>query len=177
MPNYCNYEMKIVGKKENVGKIVSYLQAEYNYNYDWEKEIYKFSKCTADKHFFRVFEADLLDTEDDYDVKNKLIAVTVNGSCAWSVYCCMFKGEYTYYSNPKSKYDIFKGTNMEDVTKELDLKVEIFSEEFGNNFMEHYLIDKGNILINECKDFETKYDKEEDVYVIASGGLDWDYQI
>ena len=170
MPNYCDYELKIKGEKENVMKVVSYLQADYSYENGY-------SNCTADKHFFRVFEADTAyeQIEDD-----GLFSVVVYGYCAWSVYCCMFKGVHTYYNDwtegKKAKLnEPFKGINMEDITKELNLTVEIFSSEPGVGFMEHYLVENGEILVNECVKYYEQENEEGDYEGV--GGLEWAYAI
>ena len=161
MPNICCYEMKIIGKKENVNKLITYLQAFYDYNSSAEV-------CKEDKHFFRVFDAYVDEQTDQYAI--------VSGSCAWSVTSCMLhQGNINYYTDFKKRYPkIFQGTCMEETTEELDLKVEIFSEEPGEGFMEHYLIDKGKILIDDCVDYYEEYDEETDE-IHPIGGLKWEY--
>ena len=51
-------------------------------------------------------------------------------------------------------------TSIDKVSKELDLLIEIVSEERGFNFTEHYVIDNGEILVNECNDLITKEELE-----------------
>ena len=184
MANYCDYEMRIVGEKENVNKLISYLKADYRYTGDnWKLE-----KCTADKHFFRVFEAN---HDEDYDEikENGLFEAFVYGDCAWSVESCMFDAEYgyigdklygTYYFDCKNDGRVnnedFRGTHMVEATKDLNLTVEIYSREPGACFMEHFIVDKGNIITQEnCKWYEV-YDEEEDTYV-SVGGYEVEYSI
>lgn len=180
MPNYCDYEMKINGKKENVEKLISYLQAEYSYKGDGTVE------CSADKHFFRVFGADVLEEyEIDPGKEDTLYTAIVGGCCAWSVYSCMMQGEHTYYNRVKeSNKKEFYGTHMIEATRELDLEVEIFSEEPGCGFMEHYRIDKGEVLVDDCVDWCELYDEEgEPIYdeetgeQETEGGVEWAYTI
>lgn len=173
MANYCSYEMKIKGKKENVDKLIEYLQSDYYYE---NKELVK---CDADRHFCRVFECHIA---DDYKEEGYQGYEIVYGSCAWSVFSCMMSGDHTYY-NDLIKYKNNKVTCMTKATKELDLEVEIFSEEPGCCFMEHFLIDKGKILIEDCVDWEEQYDEDGDpIYDeygnrIQKGGLEWNYTI
>lgn len=175
MPNYCNYGMKIKGQKENVEKLVSYLKADYYYKEDGTVE------CSADKHFFRIFEVEETHSENEGDLYSSM----VYGYCAWSVYSCMMQGEHTYYNRFKEKdKKEFYGTHMVEATNELDLEVEIFSEESGMGFMEHYIIDKGKVLVDDCVDWRELYDEEgEPIYdeetgeQKAEGGMEWAYTI
>ncbi len=44
-----------------------------------------------------------------------------------------------------------------EASKILDLTIEAFSSECGCQFMEHFVIDKGNFIINDCIDW-SEYD-------------------
>ena len=97
MPNYCNYEMKIKGRKENVDKFVSYVKADYHYdeiiNENNDKEaVYK--ELTSDKHFYRIFEACIIDEEI---FENGDSEVIISGYCAWSILSCMTDDFGSYY--------------------------------------------------------------------------------
>ena len=79
-------------------------------------------------HMFRIFEA-----TPTFDNEEKTF-LTVRGYCAWSVYSCMMEGFGTYYN------DCYKGTNattIDRLAKDLNLYIEIISEEPGMCFMEH----------------------------------------
>lgn len=198
MANYCNFELRVSGKDENVKKFFDCLKSNYRYadkitsaqkeeylhgyKRHYEKDgIHLFSD--AEKHFFRVFDVNL---DDEYfDGSNTVLLIS--GYCAWSVWVCMFRGSKfeendseTYYSDNYGIYCALQkehATNMEDITKELDLVVEIFSYEPGVGFAEHYLVDNGTIIVNECVDykevyledfqtkeeFEEEYDRELDI--------------
>lgn len=190
MPNYCNYEMKIKGKKENIEKMYSFLKADYCYHRRKPESEKTPTECTADKHFFRVFECELLDNDaikppETFEEAVKLVSddiysIVVEGYCAWSVFSCMFEGPHTYYSdfvadmgkdNPN-----FKGITIPIASKELDLEIEIFSKEPGMGFMEHYVVDKGLTIIEDCIDYSEEYDEETDEYT-ESGGIEWNYTI
>lgn len=167
MANECSYEMKIVGDKEDRQKLVSYLKADYDYKTVDDKLVLK--SCSADKHFYRVFEAGVTDNNDD---ENYTI---VNGACAWSVFTCMFKDVGTYYhSLSEQRKD--RAAHMVEVTKELNLTVEIFSEEPGCEFMEHFIVDKGEMKLDLCVDYKETYNEELDEYT-TQGGIEWTYTI
>lgn len=174
MPNYCSYGMVIKGRKEDREKLVDYLKADYSYDYNHDTKSYTFKECTEEKHFCRVFE--VWPTEEDDE------RTYVSGDCAWSVKSCMFAGAFTYYNDLKDAVNS-KCTNMVEATKELDLVVEIYSEEPGCCFMEHYIVDKGIIEVEECVEWNELYDEEGDpIYDergehMSEGGLDWDFTI
>lgn len=152
MPNYCNYEMKIVGSKKAINRVIKCLEAEYDYGTGTKPE---------HKHFFRVFEANygepVLNKDGTY-------TMFVSGDCAWSVYSCMCKGEHTYYSAMKEQYPkIFNGTTIQEQSKGCD--IEIFSEEEGCEFSEHYLFKDGKVVIDKCVD--VTYETNEDGEVIS----------
>jgi len=136
MPNYCNYEMQIVGSKRAIERVVACLRADYDYN----------KGKPTHKHFFRVFEAYC--DEVRKEGKNRYRAF-IFGYCAWSVYSCMCKGEDTYYNDVKKSHrDIFMGTNLYEQSK--NCEIEVFSEEEGFEFSEHYLLKNGKCLVDDC---------------------------
>lgn len=65
----------------------------------------------------------------------------INGGCRWSVNSSFL--ENGYYKNYKEKD---KATNLEELTKELNLKISVLGEEFGFDLYEYYAIDKGKII-------------------------------
>lgn len=181
MANNCGYALKAVGKKENLQKLAEIMQRDYN--------------CTSEDlpHLWRIFSAEIDDiTEDE---------IYIYGDCAWSVYSCMFDGNHTYQKDDKTG----KGTTITALAKELNLDIEIFSEEPGCGFMEHFLINNcGELEIDDCigyyeyyiEEYDTLEEAIEDLnledgditqeefdeamandgYVIK-GGIEWDYQI
>lgn len=71
MANYCYYEMKVTGKKENIDRLINILQ--------YKDDEYKLA---------RIFSADVVDRKDTY--------AFICGDCAWSIHSCMGIGEGTY---------------------------------------------------------------------------------
>lgn len=75
------------------------------------------------------------------------------------MYSCMFDGASTY----QQKDTTGKGTTITALAKELNLDIEIFSEEPGCGFMEHFLINNcGELEINDCIDYYEYYIEEYD---------------
>ena len=185
MPNYCDYEMIVKGKKENVEEFVRVIKTDYEYDDVGN------CKCEAGRHLWRVFEAnsDILDIEDGMSVAN------IWGYCAWSVYSCMFDGDGTYQHDRPNRC----GTTLQIESTNLGLEIEVYSKEPGICFMEHYYIDNGEVTINECVDYkewytddydtveemneacdthftQAEFDNADDGY-ISEGGMDWNFSI
>lgn len=188
MPNICNYSMRVVGKRINIKEFIKIMKADYDY--------YSMT-FSHNCHFFRVFEADADEIEDYCDGRS---AVTINGDCAWSVYTCMFNnGPRSYYQELKRSYpNDFHGTLLPIESKRLNLDIEIFSEEGGCAFQEHYIVKQGEILCDDCvdwikydvepykskneaaKDLEVEFTDEEwnnNDGTICRGGFEWDFSI
>ena len=124
MPNLCDYEMCVVGEKSNLEKL---------------EKIMKYEDSSLGS-LYRVFDADLVSIKQ---MEGNIYRGYIVGCCAWSVYCCMMEGEHCYYQGEPD------GTSLLQLSKALNLKMEIFSSESGIGFQEHYFIDKGTLEINE----------------------------
>lgn len=167
MANKCIYEMKVKGNKDKIEKLLSYLKADYRY------DDIKLLECTADKHFFGIFKCEVIKKEKN----NGFYEYILSGICAWSVKYCMFKDDYSFHSSyMKLNKNNFKGTTLVEESRILNLDIEIFSEEMVSEFMEHFLIKKGEILINDCINYTEEYDELLDEYKYV-GGVEWNYQI
>lgn len=115
--------------------------------------------------------------------EDKIIEAYICGDCRWSIYSSMVDKERGYFLPAK--------------TKELRLKVEVFSEESGMGFQEHFVFNQGTIEISEWEDyaeywlgdFETKEQAEEELetkildvewqkQLVVRGGFDnWNFTI
>lgn len=125
MANNCFYDMKIVGDtKEAVDEFVGMLTYE-----------------NQDRYFARIFDADVYERTE---INGKYTA-KVSGDCAWSVHSCMCDGMFTYYD--KGRDD--KLTCLSVETERLGLTVEIYSEEPGVGFAEHYIYQNGDCLLED----------------------------
>lgn len=162
MPNYCNYDMHVEGKKKNILTLIDYLSAEYHYcNFTKEgKAVLETPECYVEYsdnerrnvahhiggRVFNCFYDDyMFETVSDDDK----MTVYLSGDCAWSVSACMFANGY--YGDLMKEYgDKCKSITILQACQDLDLKVEIFSSEPGMCFSEHYCIDnEGNCFVDE----------------------------
>jgi len=160
MANDCLYEMQIRGSKRAIARVIACLKADYNYT----------EKKPAHKHFFRVF--DCYDDSELNDNGDGTFTKYVYGYCAWSVHSCMMgnEGELSCYNMCKENYkDIFMGTTLEEQSK--DCIIEVFSEEPGMAFSEHYIYNHGVCECDTCIEIqEGGYDQKGN----PTTDIDWD---
>lgn len=158
MPNYCNYDMRIKGSKKAINRVIECLKADYNYG----------KGKPSHKHFFRVFECN--DEGEFHKEANGEFSKTVYGYLAWSCSSCMLSGTYSYYQDvKKSNKDTFMGTDLAEQSR--DCTIEVFSEEEGMCFSEHYLFKNGICYIDDTCDIQSAgYDKEGNL----TTEIDWD---
>lgn len=158
MPNYCDFEMKVKGSKTTIARVLKCMNTDYNYS----------EGKPSHKHFFRVFQAD----KSGEPVKNEDGTYTqvVYGYCAWSVSSCMLDGNFSYYDSVKKNHpEIFMGTTLAEQSK--DCTIEVFSEEPGMCFSEHYIFKNGECLCSdECEITSGGYDENGQ----PTEDIDWD---
>lgn len=128
--------MKVTGLKKDIEEFIKIISADYDYTNN---------KFTFDRHFWRVFEAYVLELDEELD-GNQPTDCFIDGYCAWSVSTCFFQEGY---QKTFGKDEINKRTNIETESKRLNLTIEIKSLETGCAFTEHYLIENGKLLIDE----------------------------
>ena len=133
MANNCFYDLKAVGTKKSVKELVRILQ-------------YKHPKLCL----YRIFSAEVC---DEGVTPHGKYYVIICGDVAWSIYSSML---HEPMPGPKGWSDILTETDR------LNLTVEIFSSEPGIGFQEHYIINKGEIKVDECPDYsEIWYDSSD----------------
>lgn len=162
MPNWSSTSMYVVGKKENIVKFVEYLDNINKSNKDSNFE---------GKYFYRSFP------NDDYETmvnmitevgENNLSEVTLSLDCAWSSMGCLEQ------RGTRKAEDVSECYVLSEVTAELGLAVEVYSEECGMAFEEHAVIINGNVIVNENVEHETT-DQNEDSDYERVKGYDWDF--
>lgn len=144
MPNYCTYSLRAKGTPKAIDELEARL-TDYDHT----------------PHFWRVFEA--IRSDDDPDGKageDDVVVAQFDGSCAWSVYSCMCEGEHTYASDHGTPET---ATSLHKTAKELGLEIEVFSEEPGIGFAEHFHYGAdGGVIADETCDFEEVWwDRDE----------------
>lgn len=138
MSNYCEYCLKAKGEEKNVKELVQILQYKH-----------------PDLEPYRIFDA--YEDECGTDNENKYF-VCLSGYVAWSIISSILAPEEKTKNIPSDR----KLVNIINETNRLHLVIEIFSSESLIGFQEHYIIDNGDVLVNECKDYdEIIYDSSE----------------
>lgn len=125
MANNCALDMRIAGREESVQELVKMLR--------WESPYQELGMG-------RVYSFDLDPSLVDHDPGGSgFVSVQGFGDCAWS-----FKTAILDWS----------GRSFLDETKRLGVVVEVFTSEPGIGFQEHVLIDKGQVITDDCVDYE-----------------------
>lgn len=168
MPNYSYGNIMVRGYKNNVDEFVKIMQANYDY---------RTMEFSHKPHMYRIFECDCYKEEIEGGIKTAYLTTEQ----AWSAYVCMFDGLLTYYDDNKNRHQF--ATCVENEAKRLSLDVEIFAEEEGIGFQEHYIVDRfGNIEVDEREDMERHYfcdydsvEEYNEEYNTDFTQEDWDY--
>ena len=137
MSNVCEFNLKATGRKENIERLYKML------NYD-ESEKYYFHRIFGCSY---TFEEDLLNMKD-----NEEASVFMHGDCAWSLEASMLRSD-----GGDDGYLI----SIDRASELLNLKIEVVSEEPACNFTEHYVVDNGEFLVDECYDLITEEELEK----------------
>lgn len=144
MPNWCVFEINVVGPKEGVEYMLNVLKCDYSYHL--EPPTFSFKE-----HVFRTY-IDGYAFDKEYDQYGDYVHYQIWGDCAWSVYCCMFDdgSPFSYYTSIKNNYPNNRCTTLIDLSARFGLIIEIWSEEPGMCFREHYMIQNGVMIVDEC---------------------------
>jgi hypothetical protein len=149
--------MYIKGSRESVDKLKTY------WDYDNMDDNSVYLKRTVD----------VSEEPHIFDENNNPI-YCICGQVAWSVYDCWIKNDYLIVGlNGLTRLrDISENnriTTIDRLAKELNLYIEIMSDETGNGFMEHYYITPDGIQVEESIELDydgigEDEDKNEEIY-------------
>ena len=108
----------------------------------------------ADCGVGRVFECDII---DEFAWRGEYYA-KISGDCAWSVKSAMCQA--------------YNENNLEAISQRLNLTIEVFSEEPGIGFMEHFAVENGSIMVDDCFDY---YECDIDEFEMLMNNDELDY--
>lgn len=199
--------MKVTGEPDKIREFIEVIQRD-DYN--------------AGRHFYRIFNADIDDEntiEEGFVIINGDCAWSVH-TCMMEGQGAYSQEEFIEYHKKlqevekkinnktdlalKNNYlcekqhleESLKASSLIRESKLLNLTIEVFSEEYGVGFQEHYVIQNGNVIIDECVDAQeyvacefdtveefneeyglniTKEQFEEDDYIVIGGFGDWEF--
>lgn len=177
MANNCFYQMKVVAdKKENIERLLTILNYKDN-----------------EYFIYRVFSADNFDVIVE---ENGLFYAVIEGDVAWS--CAKWfeteEDEKTLiclgYEKDENGMELFDkpiyGTahyiTLDLLCKKLNIGIELYSEECGCEFQEHYVVNhNGEIVVNKCVEWRTIYEDENGNELnepYEEGGFgDWEFAL
>ena len=178
MANICSFSMHVKGNKDDI-------QSFYN------------AMCQNGKFYMgRGADAEITIDED---------SAFIDGWCKWSIQSALIDNAISMRANPSMWYfgDGFDASQIEFITldeacKKWNLDMEVYSEESGCGFQEHFMFVNGELVIDECVewneyyigDFDTKEEAEEELevkitdaewreheYITRGGFEEWHFEI
>ena len=177
MANMCNFVMRVRGKRENIEKFYNSMNQQGNI------------------YMGRGAEASIDYGDDD--------VAEIVGWCKWSVVSALIDNAISMRTEP-NKWHFFEDiSEVEFITlieacQKWDLDMEVYSEEPGCCFQEHFLVINGELVDEDCvdwyeyciDDYDTKEDAERELGIeitdeewrndafVGRGGFEsWDFEI
>lgn len=160
MANLCSFQMEIRGSIEGILKFFNALTQE------------------GDVWMGRGADATLY-----LDEKNE--SASIDGCCKWSIQSALIddamsmdhqkktgKG-YWSWDKESQKRDYI---TLFEACKKYHVNMEVYSEECGCEFQEHYKYENGYEL-EDCVDYSEEYDEETDEYISTGGYESWDFDL
>lgn len=179
MANICSFSMCVKGTHENIEKFYNAMCQDGNI------------------YMGRGADAQILYEDEE----NRAL---IDGWCKWSVQSAMIDNAISMRTEPNMwgwTKDVNPSTlefiTLWEACARWNIDMEVFSEEPGCAFQEHYLIIDGQVVCEDCvewneydlDDFETKEEAEEELEIeitdeeweeggfIGRGGFDWEFEI
>ena len=163
MANICDFSMMVKGKKENIEKFIDMME----------------QKGTV--WMGRGADVDFTEIEE---VENGKCRCQIDGTTKWSVESSMILNAVFMREHPdmwafgegvdKTKLSFI---TLYEACEQLELAMEVYSEELGCGFQEHYLFNEGQLMIDEVVEYTEEYNEETEEYE-SSGGFDsWNFEI
>lgn len=182
MANLCSFSMKVRGEHDNIKKFYNAM----------------IQKGTI--YMGRGADAEIVYEDEDGTAQ-------IDGWCKWSVVSAMVSNAEDMRSHPERWWwgDHIDPKNIEFITlfeacKKWNIDMEVYSEEGGCCFQEHYVFVDGDLICEECvewneyylDDYETKEEAEAELgieitdeewesgadnYISRGGFENWDFEI
>lgn len=157
MANICSFKMRLKGEKENISKFFLALTQAGNI---W---------------MGRGAEADI-----DYLSHNEAEIV---GYCKWSIQSALIDNSLSMRRQKETgegywgDLDTSKGfITLFEACEEYHVNMEVYSEEPGCGFSEHYVYNDGEIL-DECVNFSEECDEDTGECVFSGGFSEWTFDV
>ena len=148
MANECFYELRAKGKKEYLDVLLKWIQCD-----DYQNEF----------HFYRTDIGGFCINSYHEDDESDDWILDCTGDCAWSI-----QSSFRTPSNFESKV-----VSIEDFCKHSKVDIEMWSEECGMCFAEHFGCDGDGVYLDECHDYEEDWDDESGECIVKKAPLDF----
>ena len=163
MANICSFSMMVRGEHENIEKFYNAMSQNGN-----------------------IYMGRGAEAEIKYNDEN---CAQIDGWCKWSVQSAMIDNAISMRTEPniwafstREKEELEFITLLE-ATERWNLVMEVYSEEPGCEFQEHYVFDNGTILCDECVEYheywiceyDTKEEAEEELGITITDD-EWKYE-
>ena len=163
MANICNFSMMVKGKKENIEQFVDMMEQ---------------------KGTVWMGRGAVVTFANMEEVENEKCRCQIDGETSWSVQSSLVNNAISMRTEPNKRLweKMLNKTKLSFVTlfeacKQLGLDMEVYSEECGFGFQEHYLFIDGELVKDECVDYSEEYNEETEEYESSGGFDDWDFEI
>ena len=159
MANICSFLMKVRGNKE---------------------DIIQFHKATSQEGKIWMGRGACANLEFEEDDLAELA-----GTCKWSIQSALIDDAVSMRTNSRNWYfgegltsEDFEFVTLYEACRLWNLVMEVYAEESGCCFQEHFVCDKGEVLCDDCvdweeywvEDYETKEEAEEELETKITDG-------
>lgn len=179
MANICSFSMYVRGNHGDIEQFYNAMNQKGNI------------------YMGRGADAEIVWYDDD--------VAAIDGQCKWSIQSALIDNAISMRKEPDKWYwgegissKDFEFVTLFEACKKWNIVMEVYSEECGCEFQEHYICDKGEVICDECVeyheycicDYETKTEVEEELGIkitdeeweredwIQRGGFEnWDFEI
>ena len=162
MANICSFSMLVNGTHDNIEKFYNAMSQD------------------GDIYMGRGAEAEIK-YDDNYDDEGNDRAF-IDGWCKWSVQSALHDNAISMRTKPEMwAFHNTDPSKLEFITfieasEKWNLEVEVYSEEPGCEFQEHYIVRNGIMELDECvewheywiDDYETKEEAEEEIGIFIT---------
>lgn len=154
MANCCYYDVRVFGFKNEEDKTAFLRVFDNNYhnpNFSNVTEVYATKTNCLDNRqpYMALYDAYIEEHEDG--------VVQITGDCKWSVATSMLGNCPSYYWDCHRDGAKHPYTCLEELSKKYGVIIEVFSEEGGMGFKEHYVVKEGKVVYESCVDWESYY--------------------
>lgn len=162
MANICSFSMAVKGKKENIEQFINMIEQ---------------------KGTIWMGRGAVIHSQDVEELEDGKYRYQIDGDTKWSIQSSLIDNAVSMRTEP-DKWgfgDDVDKTKLSFVTlleacEQLELAMEVYSEECGIGFQEHFVFDDGELIEHEVVDYTEEYNEETDEYEL-SGGFIWDFEI